>query len=363
MRFRFVGARVLWLAVLALAGCSSYAESALGGGGGGGGTGDTGDGAPMGGLDRSGSSESGGDSGSAGTSTGTGGDGELTAGVWDDNAEYERFVEFVGASGVQLPFTDQDRDAAHQRFTGDRDGHTRLDVALVIDTTGSMGDEITYLQTELSSIATRVDSAYPDAEIRWALIVYRDETDDYVTRVFDFGSLPSLRANLAAQGADGGGDWPEASHAALRDLTNLSFREDPSVARLAFWVADAPHHDEHAEEWADALRTAAELDVHVYPIASSGVDTGTEVGMRSAAQLTGGRYLFLTDDSGIGAPHAEPSIPCYVVTHLDDAMLRMIDIEMRGEHVAATPEQVIRSVGEPVEGVCTLEDGSTVRAF
>ncbi len=62
------------------------------------------------------------------------------------------------------------------------------------------------------------------------------------------------------------------------------------------------------------MRAARSLDVHIYPVASSGVDELTELTMRSAAQLTGGRYLFLTDDSGVGGAHMEPSIPCYFVT-------------------------------------------------
>ena len=43
---------------------------------------------------------------------------------------------------------------------------------------------------------------------------------------------------------------------------------------------------------------------------------------------------------------------------------RAIDAEMTGEHTAPSPEQVIRSAGEPTEsGVCTLADGTTAYAF
>jgi len=234
----------------------------------------------------------------------------------------------------------------------------------VIDTTGSMSDELTYLQAELDSIATRVTAAYPDAETRWALIVYRDDTDEYVTRVFDFTGLDEMRASLRAQSAGGGGDYPEASHAALRDMTNLDWRDGAGVARLGFWIADAPHHEEAEDEWAAALRTAAQLDVHVYPIASSGVDAPTELSMRSAAQLTGGRYLFLTDDSGVGGSHLAPPGPCYFVTHLDTAMLRVIDAEMTGEHELPSEAQVVRAVGDPDEsGTCELQDGGMAYAF
>jgi hypothetical protein len=34
------------------------------------------------------------------------------------------------------------------------------------------------------------------------------------------------------------------------------------------------------------------------------------------AALTQGRYILLTDDSGIGNAHAEPDIACHVATRL-----------------------------------------------
>ncbi len=67
--------------------------------------------------------------------------------------------------------------------------------------------------------------------------------------------------------------------------------------------------------------------------------------MRQAAQLTAGRYLFLTDDSGIGGAHAEPTIPCYLVRGLVDSVLQIIDAEMTGAEPALDLEGVIRIGG------------------
>lgn len=327
----------------------------------------SGTGAWAGDGDRAGEGEWAGDSAGAPSMSGTGGEGAspgtLTAGAWDDNRNFERFVEYVDGSADSLPIAMTELEAAHARFGGEREAHTRLDIALVIDTTGSMGDEISYLQAELDAIATSVASAHPDAETRWALVVYRDESDDYVTRTFDFGDVDALRTALRAERAAGGGDYPEASHAALADLTNLAWRDGADVARIAFWVADAPHHAQRATDLSEALRTASQLDVHIYPVASSGVDALTELSMRIGAQLTGGRYLFLTDDSGVGGSHLEPSIPCYFVTLLNHAMLRMIDIEMTGIYREPTAAQIIRTGGDPTDGACTLEGGDTAYIF
>ena len=74
--------------------------------------------------------------------------------------------------------------------------------------------------------------------------------------------------------------------------------------------------------------------------------------MRAAAVLTQGRHLFLTDDSGVGLPHAEPKIECYQVTRLDHLLVRVVASELEGRRVEAYPDEVIREVGRIDDGVC-----------
>lgn len=292
----------------------------------------------------------------------------LTAGAWDDNRNFARFEKYrkklkdKQLSGM-LPSTDQEHTDANKAFA-QPSPREKLDVSLVIDTTGSMGDEIRYLQSEFLALSSAIEEKYPNAQQRWSLVVYRDMGDTYVTRSFDFSDdLMAFRDKLSKQSAGGGGDFPEAPDAALAEMAKLSWRVEDDVARLAFLVADAPHHNENAEQMLDAIRAAREIGVHLYPVASSGVDELTEVSFRSAAQLTGGRYLFLTDDSGVGGAHKEPTIPCYFVTKLDKAILRMVNIELSGVYVEPTEEDVIRTGGNPEDGSCKLESGEVVEVF
>jgi Mg-chelatase subunit ChlD len=235
-----------------------------------------------------------------------------------------------------------------------------LDVALVIDTTGSMGDEIQYLQAETIAISDAIRAAYPQLSQRWAVIPYRDYQDEYVTRPVDFtDSLLSYQASLQGLKADGGGDYPEAPERGLADLSQLHWRSG-AVARVAFWIADAPHHAEHTGDMIAALQAARTAGIHLYPIAASGADDLTEFTMRLGALVTGGRYLFLTNDSGIGNDHKEPLIPCYLVTTLQKAMLRMISMEVTGSRLDPSPADVIRTGGDPHDGRCTLNDGEVV---
>jgi hypothetical protein len=285
--------------------------------------------------------------------------GTLTAGVWDDNRNFDLFLGYrtsvtsSGRSGF-LGLTEAEHHLAHGLGAALSPKQT-LDIALVVDTTGSMGDEMRYLTTEFNALVSTIQAKYPGAAQRWSLVVYKDQTDEYLVRWFDFRyDTNELRTKLAAQSAGGGGDFPEAPDQAISIANRLAWRTSPGNARLMFWVADAPHHDYRAAEMTAALRTSRDKGIHIYPVASSGIDEFTELGMRSAAQITNGRYVFLTNDSGVGGNHKEPSTPCYFVTKLEQAILRMVDIEMSGTYREPAASEIIRTGGDPTNGACQV---------
>jgi hypothetical protein len=288
--------------------------------------------------------------------------GQLTAGVWDDNLNFDFYKKYLSLAGDPasrgLPnFTLDERNSARLQLATPS-AKTELDLTFVLDTTGSMGDELRYLQSEVDSIAQTIAAKHPQMQARFNLIVYRDHHDEYETKSFQWGSAADLKKNLDFQSVGGGGDYEEAVAAALTTTANLDWRAGGNVARLAFWVADAPHHIGEETEVHDAIVKASQKDVHIYPVAASGADDRTEFTMRTAAQMTGGRYVFLTNDSGIGNDHAEPHIPCYDVTRFDGAIVRMVESELSGKRVAPADAEIVRSVGAPKDGVCAISSGS-----
>lgn len=227
-----------------------------------------------------------------------------------------------------------------------------LDLAFVVDATGSMGDEIDYLKAEMQNITQRVAALYPDASLRYALIVYRDQGDDYVVRSFSFTSqLTSFESDLAKQSADGGGDYPEAAEAAMAAAMELGWRNG-DVARIVFHIADAPPHETSYGSFLGSAKTARARGIRIFPVGASGVGLGAEYLMRLSALVTLGRYVFLTDDSGIGNSHEPPHIPCYQVQHLNNLLVRVIASELAGTYIAASPDDVLRTVGSYDSGVC-----------
>ena len=59
-------------------------------------------------------------------------------------------------------------------------------------------------------------------------------------------------------------------------------------------------------------------------MAASGIDKETAFLLRNLGIATGGTYTFLTDHSGIGNPHAEPTVGEYQVERLNDLLVRLI---------------------------------------
>jgi hypothetical protein len=222
-----------------------------------------------------------------------------------------------------------------------------LDLVFVVDTTGSMGDELSYLKSEFKAIATTLATRFPHVNQRYGLIVYRDRGDEYVTRSFELtSSVDEFRKHLGAQSAAGGGDNPEAMEVGLQEAVKLQWRS-ADTARVMFLVADAPPHAQDIGRAMAAADTLRKNGVAIYPLACSGYDPACELVMRSCAMLTGGQFLFLTDDSGVGEAHGEPHIPFYRVERQGSLMVRMVASELLGRRLEPAPEEIIRTVGNP----------------
>ena len=204
----------------------------------------------------------------------------------------------------------------------------QADIAFVVDATGSMGDEIDFLTSDLLDIIGKAAARRPEQTIRTAALFYRDEGDDYLTRHSDFTVNTEATAEFVGkQRADGGGDYPEAVHTALEHtLQKLSWNEEART-RLVFLLLDAPAHHEQSiiNSLQQSLAACARQGIKLVPVAASGVDKNTEFMLRFFATLTGGTYVFLTNDSGVGLDHIEATVGDYEVEQLNELIIRLID--------------------------------------
>ena len=120
--------------------------------------------------------------------------------------------------------------------------------------------------------------------------------------------------------------WPPSSEAALSNAIFEHEWSGSARARLLFLVLDAPPHDtpQNRMTLRQSIEEAASLGVRVIPVGASGIDKRTEFLLRDLDIATGGTYTFLTDHSGIGGEHLEPSVGEYQVELFNDLLVRLI---------------------------------------
>jgi hypothetical protein len=199
---------------------------------------------------------------------------------------------------------------------------TELQVMFIVDTTGSMSDELMYLQKDFASIAADAGSD----GVTYSVNFYRDEGDEYVTKCNPFsGDIAAVKSLLCDEYCAGGGDTPEAVDKILKAAItdNTDWADD--CEKIAFLIFDAPPHDGVEETVVEAVRSAASRGIRLIPVVASNSDRETELFGRAIAAVTGGTYVFLTDDSGVGGDHLEPIIGDYEVELLHDVIVRIIN--------------------------------------
>ncbi len=130
-----------------------------------------------------------------------------------------------------------------------------LDLVFVMDTTGSMRNEIADLQRSLLSITRVLQRMAPS--LRIGFVAYKDRTDEYLTLVFPLSpmnepNLQRIQRFVRNLGARGGGDPPEPVDQALYAALQLPWRPD-AIGRIVV-IGDAPAH---APNWGRAVDLAA----------------------------------------------------------------------------------------------------------
>ena len=250
---------------------------------------------------------------------------------------------------------------------------SKVEIAFVVDATGSMQDEIDYLKEELEDILVNVAKKDPSLDMHTAAVFYRDKGDAYLTIQSGMkkGTEDAI-AFIRKQNADGGGDYPEALNEGLNDAINKIKWSKDARARIIFLLMDAPPHDEAKNEMALLIRQAAAMGIRIVPVACSGTDKSTEFIMRSMALATNGTYLFLTDDSGIGNPHIKPTTDEFKVELLNNLMQRIIEQMCFANNCAADTRgteplspfsnpETVTLFPNPTKGLVTLKTDKKIK--
>jgi von Willebrand factor type A domain-containing protein len=253
--------------------------------------------------------------------------------LWDKFENIEKLASYakINYNGINktitnlIPYTE---GTIEYQINTSNSTSNNIDIMFVVDATGSMGDELEYLKTELLDVIQRVQNENNTSTIRLGSVFYRDEGDDYTVRNFSLTeNISDIYNSVNNQSADGGGDYPEAVHSALEASIVQQSWSSSAVTRIAFLILDAPPHynSNVLDEIKDYTKLAAEKGIKIIPVSASGVNTETEFLLRILSITTNGTYTFITDDSGIGNDHLEATVGQYQVEYLNDLIVRLIN--------------------------------------
>lgn len=143
-----------------------------------------------------------------------------------------------------------------------------VDLVYVVDTTGSMGDDIGAAKAQMRAILRDLTKWNPDRRV--GIVAYRDRGDPYVSRVVLPLEVDEQRivAGIDSLRVDGGGDLREHVYAALHTaIHEQPWR--PGASHHIVLIGDAPPHEDYADDprtfnsvMLDAARPELAVKIH-----------------------------------------------------------------------------------------------------
>ena len=171
-----------------------------------------------------------------------------------------------------------------------------IDLLFILDVTGSMGEELERLKTSIEIINLNIAALNIEPAIRFGLVSYRDQDDDFITKLIPFTSdLQEFQKDFNKLSAKGGGDDPEDLQSALKDALQKMDWNDSGI-RLGFIITDAATHMDYDQKYTyvNAAEEAKEKGIKIFSVGTGGLDISGEYILRQISQYTYGKYIFLT---------------------------------------------------------------------
>lgn len=235
-----------------------------------------------------------------------------------------------------------------------------VDIVFLMDTTGSMQDEIDGLKDAIFSIHSRLIHSNEKIDLRFGLVQYRDRGDKYLVQSLKFTSdIDGFQKVLNEVQASGGGDYPEDLQRGLKEaVDNMDWRND--AIKSIFLLADAPPHMDYPDEenYLSLMRKANQRNIKICSIGASGLDPIGEYIFRQMSVYTYGQFIFLTyGESGESEGKGDPGKVShhtgsnYSIRNLNDLVVDVIKQDIAYLIPPAKVQRVARKTVEETEHI------------
>lgn len=222
----------------------------------------------------------------------------------------------------------------HQLSPEDQNCTNGIDLAIILDITGSMGGEMDSLKNSLPIVIDKAISKYDDYRLSLFMVDDVEITDGsrtsyyYLSESFAFSNRDAVINAVDSVAANGGGNTPESHDLALDAALQGeggSFRD--GIARLAFVITDAPNamgedaHGQTQKDFAEQLGIDAyNLGVRVYCANTEDTDktTDTQAALKLYSDNSGGEsYEVPSGDVRDALDNAIYLAPCVTEANAD----------------------------------------------
>lgn len=176
----------------------------------------------------------------------------------------------------------------------------KIQIALILDTSGSMSGLIDQAKTQLWNIINELSKAHKDstqADISIALYEYGNDGlslyNGYVKQVLPFtNDLDDISEKLFALTTNGGSEY--CGRVIKTSLQELNW-DDGNAMKLIYIAGNEPFNQGSVSP-KTACELASQKQVSVYPIFCGNEQEGINTGWTECAQLTAGMYMNIDSD-------------------------------------------------------------------
>jgi hypothetical protein len=199
-----------------------------------------------------------------------------------------------------------------------------------MDATGSMGDRIEYLNSELEEILTTLNKNNSEIDVRVGSVFYRDyffPKDELVNTHNFTKDFFSLNDFLGSKESICNFNTHQAVDIAFSSAVNEFSWSENARARIMFLMTDTkPHKQEkYLRRFRELTAKASEMGIRVIPIIVDDIDKSGEFVYRSTALLTNGSFFYFNGDTITDNCYREPTTDSYDVEMMNEMIVRIIN--------------------------------------
>jgi len=201
-----------------------------------------------------------------------------------------------------------------------------IDLAICLDTSGSMTGLIDSARQKLWEIVSELAQAKPEPHLRVALLTYGTPSygaeDGWVRLDLDLtDDLDTVYEKLMALRTDGGTEY--VARVVNRAVEALSWDEEKDTLRIIFVAGNESADQDPTLKNADVCKRAAENDIVVNAIYCGALGNGDAEGYRRVARLADGSFAAIDQSRGT----------VVINTPFDKDLIRL-NTELNGTYIA-----------------------------